>query len=393
MDLAGRYLELGLRLGRHVEGLVDSYFGPPEIAERVAREDVRDAGLLRADAEELRAELVGSDLDAQRRAWIDDQLLGIETYAAVLGGEQIAYSDEVERCFGVRPERVPEETFARAHERLDALLPGGDPLADRMEAWRQQTTVPADAVEPAFISVAALLRTATERRFGLPEGEVFEIELVDDAPWAAYNYYLGGKRSRIAVNTDRPISASFLVELVAHEAYPGHHTEHAMKEHSLVDEGVLEESLFLVPTPQALVSEGIAENAWDAVADEGTKAAITEALASLGVTYDAEKSEAIAKAGRELRFVSANAAVMLHEDGVPIEDARAYVERWAPATPERARASVRFIADPLWRSYVSTYSFGGALVRKHVEGHPERFGELLSRQTRVADVLPISSST
>lgn len=392
MDLVARYLELGLRLGRHVDGLVDSYFGPPGIAERVAQEDVREPELLRTDAEELRSELGASDLDPQRRAWIDDQLLGIETYAAVLAGEQIAYSDEVERCFGVRPERVPEETFARAHERLDALLPGAGPLTDRIEAWRRETVVPADAVEPAFVSVAALLRRATQLRFGLPDGETFEVELVDDAPWAAYNYYLGGKRSRIAVNTEKPIWASFIVELVAHEAYPGHHTEHVAKEHGLVDEGVLEESLILIPTPQSVVSEGIAENAWDAVAGEETKAAVTDALASLGVAYDAERSEAIAQAGRDLRFVSSNAAVMLHEDGASIEDVKAYVEQWAPTTPERAASSARFVSDPLWRSYVSTYSFGGTLVRKHIEGRAERFAELLSQQTRVADVLPISSA-
>ena len=36
MTHAERYLELGLRLGRHVEGLVDSYCGPPELKEQVA---------------------------------------------------------------------------------------------------------------------------------------------------------------------------------------------------------------------------------------------------------------------------------------------------------------------------------------------------------------------
>ena len=30
-DVVGAYLELGLRLGRHVDGFVDAYYGPPEI--------------------------------------------------------------------------------------------------------------------------------------------------------------------------------------------------------------------------------------------------------------------------------------------------------------------------------------------------------------------------
>ena len=29
MTHAERYLELGLRLGKHVDGLVDAYYGPP----------------------------------------------------------------------------------------------------------------------------------------------------------------------------------------------------------------------------------------------------------------------------------------------------------------------------------------------------------------------------
>ena len=42
-----RYLELGLRLGKHVDGLVDSYYGPPEIKERVDAEDRIDASAAR----------------------------------------------------------------------------------------------------------------------------------------------------------------------------------------------------------------------------------------------------------------------------------------------------------------------------------------------------------
>ena len=35
-SVAERYLLLGLRLGRHVDGIVDAYCGPPELAEAVA---------------------------------------------------------------------------------------------------------------------------------------------------------------------------------------------------------------------------------------------------------------------------------------------------------------------------------------------------------------------
>ena len=38
-DVVERYLTLGLRLGRHVDGLVDAYYGPPELAAEVEAED------------------------------------------------------------------------------------------------------------------------------------------------------------------------------------------------------------------------------------------------------------------------------------------------------------------------------------------------------------------
>lgn len=41
MDVVERHLLLGLRLGRHIEGLVDAYYGPPELAERVRSEHSR----------------------------------------------------------------------------------------------------------------------------------------------------------------------------------------------------------------------------------------------------------------------------------------------------------------------------------------------------------------
>jgi hypothetical protein len=38
--------------------------------------------------------------------------------------------------------------------------------------------------------------------FPLPDGEVVEYEVVTDKPWSGFNYYLGGYRSRVAVNAD-----------------------------------------------------------------------------------------------------------------------------------------------------------------------------------------------
>ena len=41
MNVAERYLELGLRVGKHVDDLVESYHGPAELAARIEAEEPR----------------------------------------------------------------------------------------------------------------------------------------------------------------------------------------------------------------------------------------------------------------------------------------------------------------------------------------------------------------
>ncbi len=78
-------------------------------------------------------------------------------------------------------------------------------------------------------------RERAARLFGLPPGEDLRVSLVTGQPWSGYNWYDGGGRSRVDLNTDLPVRAPELVITVAHETYPGHHLEHAWKEADLVD--------------------------------------------------------------------------------------------------------------------------------------------------------------
>src|SRR5204863_10060771 len=107
--------------------VVDAYYGPPALAERAAGGASKPPAQLADDARRLLAELEapnGDGLDATRRHWIAAQTRGLHTTARRLAGEPISFSDEVEDCYGVRPQRVDEETFEAAHRRLDAVLPG-----------------------------------------------------------------------------------------------------------------------------------------------------------------------------------------------------------------------------------------------------------------------------
>src|SRR5262245_42875624 len=127
--VAERYLLLGLRLGRHVDGLVDAYFGPAGLAQAVEAEPPAEPTALGAVAEGL--------LDELDDGWLRDQVAALRAYAGVLAGEQRSYADEVEACYGVRPTHTDEAVFAAAHERLDELLPGDGTLAERQVRWEE----------------------------------------------------------------------------------------------------------------------------------------------------------------------------------------------------------------------------------------------------------------
>ena len=383
-DVAVEYIELGLRLGRHLEGLVDSYYGPAEIKERIDAEELRDPGSLAEDAARLRDSLDG--LEDDRRKWLESQLVGLETAARKLGGAEVSFEEEVELYYGVPPRRTPESEFEAAHKAIDAALPGNGPLEERYRVWREDDAIPADRVAEVISRLNDELSRRSAELVGLPEGESVDYEYVTDKPWSAYNYYRGGLRSHIEVNTDIPMVPDVVVELVAHETYPGHHMEHAWKEQLLTRAGRLEETIVLIPTPQSVVSEGIATLAADVALGEERHDLTASVVSDTGVRYDADLSRRVMDAYEPFDGVSTNAALKLHVDGVSVDEAREYVMQWALTSEKRASHAISFINDPMWRSYITTYPNGYRLCKEFVAGDPGRFKRLLTEQLTPAEL-------
>ncbi|MDQ6839809.1 MAG: DUF885 domain-containing protein [Actinomycetota bacterium] len=386
------YVELGLSLGRHIDGMVDAYYGPVDIAERVRRRPVAAPVALVERSRRLLGDLAADgDLDPARRTWLQAQTRGLHTTARKLAGEPIGYLDEVEASYGVRPIPVPEDDLAAAHDRLDEVLPGRGPVAERYIAWREAQAVPPDRLEAAVASLAEDFRARTTAAFELPDGEHVDFELITDRPWAGFNYYLGGLRSRVAINVDLPVLSTSLGHLVAHEAYPGHHTEHCRKEVGLVRrQHQIEESIFLVGTPQCLLAEGLADLGLELIVGRRPETVLGEHLTNLGIRYDAELVAQVAEAGEVLGAVRGNAAMALHDDGRPIDEVVAYLARWGMMSEARAVKAVEFLCDPVWRAYVFCYSDGLRVCRNFVAGDPVRFARLINEQLVPADLIAAS---
>jgi len=377
---AERYLRLGLQLGRHVEGIVDAYYGPPELAAAVDAEPPVHPRALVSAAEGL--------LDELEDGWLRDQVVGLRTYAGVLAGESGSYADEMEGCYGVRPSFTDEEVFTAAHEELEELLPGEGSPAERYERWEASIRVPSEQIERTIAAVIEEARAWTSGLVELPDGEGVVLEIVRDKPWLAFCGYLGDLRSRIAVNVDLPMSALELLTLAIHETYPGHHAERASKEHLLVrGRGLLEETLVMVPTQQSLLSEGIANLAPPVLLEGDGGAALAAVVHDSGIEFDLAHALAVDRALEPCRWAEVNAALMLHDGGASEAEAHAYLERWGLMTPELAAHMIRFFSEPTSRTYIITYPAGRELCRAYVAGEPERFRRLLTEQVRIRDLL------
>jgi hypothetical protein len=384
IDVPLEYVRLGLRFDRLESGFVDAYTGDPRIRAEVADEPAPTPRQLRDQARVLLAELDAAGLPANRTEFLRGQLTGLECTARKLSGEPVGFLDEVRSYFQVDAEFGDPAVYAAAHAELEALLPGDGSLAERYAAHRRREECPPDRLAVAVHALSSALRDRVRGRYGLPEVETVRYEVVTDKPWSGFNYYEGDYRSRVAINADLPHRLSQLPHLVAHESYPGHHTEHCRKERGLVERADrAEHTVFLVNTPECLMAEGLADLGVQASIGEGWGPWAAEILGDLGLRFDGHLAERVGAAAAPLNRVRQDAAVLLHDRGADADDVMAYLQRWSLVSAERAAQQIRFLTHPLWRAYISTYVEGYDLLSRWLEARPaeqsvaDRFVRLL----------------
>jgi len=382
------YLLLGLRFDRIEEGYVDSFTGDSQLRRVVADEPAPDPAELARHAGRLLAALPevprDGDFTAARADYLGAHLRALQCAGRKFAGEQVGFVDEVRDYFDVTITKGDPETYREAHRRLDEAVGGSGPLAERMQADRHADEIPPERLGECIEAFSSALRDRVRAEYPLPERETVNYEIVTDKPWSGFNYYEGDYRSTVAVNADLKQQMSNLPRLVAHESYPGHHTEHCRKEFGLV-EGLdqQEQTLFLVNTPQCLMAEGLADLALYAVTGSDWGLWAQEIYADLGLRFDGERKQAISEAMAGLADVRQDAALMLHDEHRDADEVAAFLRRWLLIDDARARQSLRFLASPLWRAYTSTYIEGYRLLRGWLDARPpaetltQRFGRLL----------------
>lgn len=383
-DAVRDYLLLALRLGHRLPGTISVFSGDGGLRAQVRAESPPSPGALVRAAGRLAADLRGLGLAPVRERFLAAQLVAMETTARRLAGQGFGFAAELGALFDTPVGAGSEDDHRAVHRDLDELLPGGGSLGERLAAHRSREEVPPERLLVAVEAVTAALRERA-RGAGLVGGsESLEVAVVDRAPWAALHRRTGPGRSRIEVNAGARPRRAQLARIVAHEAYPGHHTEQWRRETVLVGErSWAEHGVVLLGTPQSLLAEGAAENGLHALVGPGWGPWCAEVLRTVGLGFDGELAERVDACTARLARVRLDAALLLHGGRARPVDVHAFLRRWLLVDDRRADRVLAFVADPLWRGHTATYVEGAPLVRRWLDrpGAPatDRLRELLDR--------------
>src|SRR5687767_5060721 len=372
--IAADYVRLQLEIGEKEPGYIDAYYGPPEwqAQAKLAPRSLADL-MLRTAVLQTRLAAAGmAELDPpaqRRRAFLQAQLKAAATRLRMLQGEKLSFAEEAEGLFGVRPELKPLSAYDPILARVDRLVPGPGPLWQRVDAFQEHLTIPADRLEPVMRAAIAECRRRTLEHIALPANERFTLEFVTGKIWSGYNWYKGDAASLIQVNTDLPIRISRAVDLGCHEGYPGHHALNVLLEQRLVKErGWVEYSVYPLYSPQSLIAEGSANHGVDlAFPGEERLRFETSTLYPIAGLPAAEAGRylGLTEAMEDLAPARFTIAAEYLEGRLNREQALDAIQKYQLVSRRRAEQSLSFIDQ--YRSYVINYGLGEDWVRSYVE--------------------------
>lgn len=373
-EVAEHYVRLALALGLHDEDYVDAYYGPPEWRDEAER---GSKGLVEIGVEaqqwiERLGRLPGPDRDemvALRKRYLATQLGALRARVELLRGARMSFDEESKALYDATAPVQDDDHFRAILDELAAALPGDAPLLERYEGFLERFVIPRDRLDAVFRVAIEACAERTRRHVELPEGESFELEFVSDKSWSGYNWYRGGYKSLIQLNTDLPIHIDRAIDLACHEGYPGHHTYNVLLEQHLVRErGWVEFSIYPLFSPQSLIAEGTAEYGIRVAFPQDERVTFERGtlfpLAGLDPAQ-AEGYHHVQELVGKLESAANEAARRYLNGEIGAAATVDWLSRFALMPRARAEQRVRFFDQ--YRSYVINYTLGQELVARHVE--------------------------
>jgi hypothetical protein len=283
---------------------------------------------------------------ALRRAYLQEMIESLRGLVATFRGDPMSYAERVQRCLRVDATPISSEVMDQHRGEVDRLLAklgyaqGG--LAERVRRWEDKAQVPPGDV-PAVLK--ELLATAHQRThdkmFPLPAGLDIEPVGVRGVPYSAYCGYIERK---LRINVDYVYTRSALKHLACHEAFPGHLVHlHVRDSRTRAGDMPLDAALVVTNSASSAIFEGIGENG------------------IYFLDWIEDSADQLAMALNRVRSAArVNAALMIHQDGKPLEQVKTFLQEACFATPAWVESRVAFLTHRLRAPFIFAY-WGGDL--------------------------------
>jgi len=190
----------------------------------------------------------------------------MKTSVELLLGHEIPFNELILRLHDTEIQPNNDSELYKLKEDFEKANEGSGTLESRMRELRLRRTIPGKNVYKLLSKALEIVRKKTKKLFTnlLPHEEQITLKLMEhnnaEFNWSYYNWYLGNYSSRIEVNPIYNMYWTSFLPASAHEGYPGHHTEFALKEHFLYRKKFqFEHAILLLNSPKLIISEGIAE--------------------------------------------------------------------------------------------------------------------------------------
>lgn len=401
-EIADAYIRLTLEAGTHEAEYVDAYYGPARLHE-AAKANPRGLAALIDEARSQTAAIDAAlpkltvDADRRRALALRGMLVAADIRLQMLQGRKFSFADEAKGQFATAPYLKPLAHYDIILANLEKLIPGEGALATRVDAFNERNVIPKDRLQSVFDAAITECKKRTAKHIALPSGETFTMEFVTGKPWSGYNYYKGGYKSLIQINTDLPIRISRAVDLGCHEGYPGHHVLNLLVEERLSRaKGWKEYEVNPLYSPTSVLSEGSANYGIDLAFPAAERLKFERDVLYPLAGLDPKTADAYWQMQQMTDALSGarlTIAQMYLDGEISRAKALELTQKYLLLSPARAEQSIAFTDH--YRSYVINYGWGKDLVRGYIErGNPDaatrwqRMEKILSEPTLPSDLLP-----
>ncbi len=388
-----RFLRLPLRIDKHNKGYVDFYIGPKKLHKIVNNEAITSPSKLLSDCKALQKDLFKQGYDKKRERYLEKMLTAMRTSIETLNGIVIPIKEQFLRLYDVALKPVNESELDNLKEEINAAYGDLGSLEKRISDLKVRRTVPENKVFELFKKALSITRERTKELFVnfLPQKERIVLELVknnDEVKWTYYNWYVGNFCSRIEVNPNYNIYWTAFLFGAAHEGYPGHHTEFAIKERVLYRElDQYEHSILLLHSPKLIISEGIADLAVKMLFSnrEAVEIGLRELCPDSSNEDSLERMMAQNKVRGKLTLFWYNFAYHALIDKYNDEELMQYGTNFEIFNKETIKNQLKRISSPVYSKNAFMYNLGTNLIT-HKYGEPPSIKDF--RYLLVNPILP-----